>query len=290
MRRLLQDCLQNCIWPVLFALGTPRIRRWVIRHVCHQPHYFATEVDAMLLNLTRYQPDADLQHAARQLRLTHLSDKSVVFFSPWARKRVLRHAQIVGTTPASSSPALLLGAHYGSGWWILPWLAAQGMPTHFVTAPLQRPTDWRSWVLWPLSLWRWHCLSRAGKAPLIRMRGATRVVRSVLTCGGIVNALIDIPPLLAPKSAEVILMGKRAYMPDQLIRIACDLNVPVWYCSGRWDADQDCTILEFLPLQGDSHQIFESYAKQLEQLVLKDPGLWHCWGHVDAFFAPPPTP
>lgn len=278
--------LQNFFWPVLLGISPGPLRRWIQQHVSSHEEYFRPEVQAMLSNLPRFLPDSDLERAARQLRLSHLMDRSAPYHLPASNARILREALVHGEPPAPGQASLILGAHYGCAWWLLPWLAQSGRPVHFVTAPPATSLHWTDWLTHPLSRWRWHCLAQAGRQPLILMRGASRAVRSSLSSGGCVNALIDIPPTLAKRCSSTSFLGRQAWMPMQLIRVACETHTPVWFCCGYWDSERDVAVLEFESLQGSAEEIFQGYAALLEHRIHQEPGRWHCWGHVDDFFSP----
>lgn len=287
MTRIIIPFLQNFLWPVLLGISPAPARHWIQQHVIGNRRYFQPEVQAMLANLDRFLPGVDLQRAAQQLRLSHLVDKSVPFHLPCFHARILREAAVHGDRPLPGQASLILGAHYGCAWWLLPWLKLQGLPVHFVTAPPIKPFHWQDWFTRPLSRWRWYCLARAGGLPLISMHGASRTVRSALAAGGCVNALIDIPPTLAKRCTATLFLGREAWMPMQLIRVACEADIPVWFCCGYWDSEQDAAAMHFVRLHGCAEEVFEAYASQLEQWLCNEPGRWHSWGHVDDFFKSP---
>jgi hypothetical protein len=280
---------ETFFYPLLYTLLPAGLKHRLLGHVENHAGLYASQVQAMQMALPRYIPQADVQECARQLRLIHLIDHSDVFTSLLRFRHGLAQCSFSGAWPSRGS--LILGGHRANGWWILPALAHQGLPAHFISAPLIHPSGWVAAILKPYRLVRWRLLNRLGRAAVIPMRGAVQASREALLGNAHVVALIDLPTQIVRHTHPVEFLGRTAYMPSRLIEMAMALQRPIYYCTTRLSRPDLRMHIELVPLHGDHPAaVFQAYASLLERDIRCWPGSWHCWGHVDLFFEGPSHP
>ena len=277
---------ETIIWPLLYALGNSTLRRYIAHRIQAGSHYYTTETKALRANLNRYLPVADVESACQELRLVRLIDRSDPFCSFLRFKKSFKNDLVCNTLPPGGQACLVLSAHRGNGWWVLPLLNSQGEPVHLVSAPLSRPQSLRAFLYYPYALLRWHQMNSIGGAPLIHMRGASQKMREIFHNHGRVIATIDIPPVLAKNCSPVTFFGQTAYMPRQAIDNAIAEHAKLFFSTGDLNLQtlkQEIKFTEIDTTQG-AQFAFQHYAALLEQAIKARPGAWHAWGHVDLFF------
>lgn len=277
-------------WPLLYSVCGARGRRAVADRFLRDARYFREEVQALRANVPVLLPDADLDAAAADHRLTRLVDRADVFLSAMRQRHTLRHDIVVTGLPPVTQRAMILFAHYGNGWWTLPVLAAQGKPASLVSAPFPRLSGWRQWIWWPYLRLRWREMNRLGGTPLITMRGASGLMRSRLADGGRGLAAIDIPPALARRTAPVAFFGRTAFMTRRAIELAAETGATLYVFFGEVDRAtlQQRVTFEEISLVDGVDAAYADYAARLEQHIRARPGLWHAWGDVTLYFDAPP--
>ena len=281
-------------WPLLYALGGVWLRRRIAARIMAGAQYFREETTALRANLPRYLPDADVEDACRDHRLTRLADRADVFLSTLRFRRTMRHDLDVHGLPPPGPGTMILFAHYGNGWWTLPLLAAQGVPVHLISAPLPEPRSWRERLWRPYLLLRWREMNRLGGVPLVTMRGASEHMRGVLRAGGRGLAAIDIPPVLARRTSPVAFLGGEAQMARRMIELAAETGSALCVFFGEVDRTTLRQRIDFEPIAlgpepAAIERAFADYAARLEARIRARPGLWHAWGDVDLYFAPSPA-
>jgi hypothetical protein len=276
-------------WPFVFAVSPHFVRLKILRFLESSHNFQAEATNSMLLHLPNFLPHSDPAQAAHTLRRILLIDAADVFFSLFRSKRSLHQWVTCKLSPPIGPATLILSAHRGNGWWILPQLAAQGEPVRFVIAPPANPNSWVDYFFWPLKRLRWFLLNRTGGAPLIQAHGATQVSREVFSQKGRVLALIDLPPAVARSCKPLSFFSRTAYMPRRLIDLAVESGAHIYYCRSDVNPENLKVHIEYERI--DSHlgaqAVFETYAKLLEADICAQPGSWHAWGHVDLFFQEP---
>lgn len=289
LRFLVVQLRELVFWPLLFALSPLWLQRLIAQHVQKQSQLYSSEVKAMCANILHYLPSIDLASVSRELRLVLLIDKSDVFFSTFRLKHSLKHRIAIDRLPDVHSAALILSAHRGNGWWILPVLNHQGRPVHLVSAPLPAPVQLVDYLLRPYQLLRWHAMNTLGGVPIIPMKGASQKVRQLFADRGRLIAVIDIPPVLAKGCSPVRFFNRTAYMPMQSIQLAFEAGVPVYFCNADFDLKTFKQHIDFERVDSDGgpQAVADRYAQWLEAHIRRRPGSWHAWGHVDDFFKKP---
>lgn len=281
------------LWPLVYSFCGTRGRRAIADRFMHDARYFREEVQALRANVPQLLPDADLDRAAADHRLTRLVDRADVFLSALRQTRTLQRDIVVTGLPPVEQGAMILFAHYGNGWWTLPVLAAQGKPVSLVSAPFPKLIGWRQWLWWPYLRLRWREMNRLGGTPLITMRGASNLMRERLAAGGRGLAAIDIPPALAKRTAPVPFFGRTAHMARRAIELANETGAALYVFFGEVDRDslQQRVSFEPISLAAGVDTAYADYAARLERHIRARPGLWHAWGDVALYFeAPQGTP
>ena len=281
------------LWPLVYSFCGTRGRRAIADRFMRDARYFREEVQALRANVPQLLPDADLDRAAADHRLTRLVDRADVFLSALRQTRTLQRDIVVTGLPPVEQGAMILFAHYGNGWWTLPVLAAQGKPVSLVSAPFPKLIGWRQWLWWPYLRLRWREMNRLGGTPLITMRGASNLMRERLAAGGRGLAAIDIPPALAKRTAPVPFFGRTAHMARRAIELANETGAALYVFFGEVDRDslQQRVSFEPISLAAGVDAAYADYAARLERHIRARPGLWHAWGDVALYFeAPQVTP
>ncbi|MFN3628780.1 MAG: EamA family transporter [Casimicrobiaceae bacterium] len=283
---------ERVILPLVFVLSSSGLKRRILRAVMNSPRYFKAEAAGASAEIAQHLPAADLQRAIQEHRLTRFIDAADPLRSAWAESRTLEQSVVVRGAMLPPGPVLLLGAHHGSGWWILPWLRTRRGPVRFVAASIPSSADDTPWQerLWRrFLLWRWRELNRIGGKPVIPMRGALAQAATEFTQSGCVVALLDVPSRVTRKGSAVPFLGREAWLPRQLIDLAVSTGAHLAYLRGHFDPEAmryDIAIEPF-SAQSDPRVVFEEYAARLESDIRAAPGRWHSWGEIDLFFIPP---
>ena len=285
---------EQVVLPFMFVLAPAWLKRRILHAVMHAPGHFEIEVAGASRAIARHLPEADLARAAREHRLTRFIDAVDPLRSAWAETRTLRQSVVVEVAALPPGPVLLLGAHHGGAWWVLPWLRVHRGAVRFVAASIPPDADdapWRARLWRRFRLWRWRELNRIGGKPVIPMRGALAQATAEFEQGGVVVALLDVPACLTRKASAVSFFGREAWLPRQLIDLGVAAGAHLAYLRGHFDPDVLRYQIEITPfaVQTDPVAAFAEYAARLEADVRAAPGRWHCWGEFDLFFDPPPA-
>jgi len=277
---------ETIFWPLLYALGNTKMRQGIAQRIQQGSHFYFAQTQALRAHLNRYLPDADVESACQELRLVWLIDRSDPFCSFFRFSNAFENDLLCHALPPSDQACLVLSAHRGNGWWVLPVLNSQGKPVHLVSAPLARPQSLRDFLYYPYTFLRWHQMNSLGGAPVIVMRGASQKMREVFRNNGRVIATIDIPPVLAKHCSPVTFFGRTAFMPRQAIDNAIAEGAKLFFSSGDLNPEtlkQEIKFTEIDATQG-AQIAFQHYANLLELAIKARPGAWHAWGHVDLFY------
>jgi drug/metabolite transporter (DMT)-like permease len=288
----LRRMTERIVLPMLFVFSPLALRRRILNWVMDSPRLFAVEVAGLREPLARTLPAVDLDAAVRAQRLTRFIDAVDPLQSALLETQTLRRAVAVTSPPLPAGPVLLLGAHHGGAWWILPWLRHTRGGARFVAAAIPENGEGAGVMqrLWRrFRLWRWNELNRIGGKPIIPMRGALSQAIDEWRGGGVVVALLDVPSRLTRRASPVPLLGRTAWLPRQLIDEGLAAGAWVAYFRGYFDAEHLCHRIEIEPFSdaGDPDRVFAEYADRLERDLRAAPGRWHSWGELELFFEPP---
>ena len=276
--------------PMAFALSPMFFRRGLVTWIRSNPNVFRHESAALINNIHALLPDADAEAAASDLRFTRVADYADLWVSltrsdAWMAKHVN-----VNAPEAITTPALFVTFHYGGGWWLTRYLRARGKSISIV---MQRGPNARNGservVLWFGTL-RMKAIERVCGAPLIYTDrgGAARAVMKTWKRDASVLGLIDLPPPLVDRSAEVTFFGRTALFPPSLLELASRNDMPVYAFIGQWNAATLQPELAVIPVAADAAlPRMQVVVSLLEAAIRQRPGAWHAWGDVSLYFVRP---
>ena len=274
--------------PMAFALSPMLLRRRLVTWIRGNPNVFRHESAALVANIHTLLPDADARVAAGDLRFTRVADYADLWVSltrsdAWMAKHVT-----IDAPEALTTPALFVTFHYGGGWWLTRYLRARGLPISIV---MRRGPDAQTWserVVLYFGMLRMKAIERVCGAPLIYTDwgGAARAVMKTWKQDASVLGLIDLPPPLVDRTAEVTFFGRTALFPPSLLELASRKDMPVYAFIGQWDAATLQPKLTVLPLPvTDTPPRMQVVVSLLEDAIRTRPGAWHAWGDVSLYFA-----
>ena len=121
----------------------------------------------------------------------------------------------------------MLSAHFGGGFWILPFLKDLGVKTHFFALDVERenyPHQTPLYLYYRLGHW---VIERASGGRVLykseRRRGFVEALREDKW----VIVLFDVPPFLVKEKMEVSFLGKKTWFPKGVISIGKEMDVPI---------------------------------------------------------------
>ena len=280
----------HVLLPIAFALSPMMLRRRLAAWIRGNPNVFRHESAALLANIHSLLPDADAQAAAADLRFTRVADYADLWVSltrsnAWMAKHVKADAP-----DALATPALFVTFHYGGGWWLTRYLRARGRPISIV---MRRGLDAQTWserVVLRFGMLRMKAIERVCGAPLIYTDwgGAARAVMKAWSKRASVLGLIDLPPPVVDRTAEVTFFGRTARFPPSLLELASRKDMPVYGFIGQCDALTMQPTLRVVPLSDATAPLRLQHAVALLEEAIRDrPGAWHAWGDISLYFATP---
>ena len=276
--------------PMAFALSPMFLRRPLVEWIRGNTSVFRLESAALLANIHTLLPNADAQAAAADLRFTRVADYADLWVSltrsdAW----MARHVQ-VKVPEALTTPALFVTFHYGGGWWLTRYLRARRLRISIV---MRRGPDAQTWserVVLSFGMLRMKAIEQVCAAPLIYTDwgGAARAVLKSWTQRTSVLGLIDLPPPLVDRTAQVIFFGRTALFPPTLLELAGRKSVPIYAFIGQWDPVTLRPTLTVTPLPSVSAQAaLQDAVSLLEAAIRTRPGGWHAWGDASLYFVKP---
>lgn len=272
--------------PMAFALSPMFLRRRLVAWIRGNTNVFRHESAALVANIHTLLPDADAQAAAADLRFTRVADYADMWVSltrsdAWMAKHVK-----IDAPKALTTPALFVTFHYGGGWWLTRYLRTRGKSISIV---MQRGPNAKNWservVLWFGTL-RMKAIERVCGAPLIYTDwgGAARTVMKTWKQGASVLGLIDLPPPLVDRTAEVQFFGDVAHFPPSLIELAIRKQMPIYAFVGQWNAATLQPQLSVKPFAAaTAGETLQAAIAVLESAIRARPGAWHAWGEATLY-------
>jgi hypothetical protein len=267
----------ECALLPAIAAALPWPLAWrTLRAIAARGHAFGEETARALAMCSHLGFAGDAKSWAMRHRLTRIIDQidpalSAVRGDGWMD----RHVAIAGD-PLPPAPCVVVGFHYGTGFWSLRHLRRHGHHVSFVSAPI----DAGQWRTEPLRLaymrWRQKCVAAAGGAPIIYVGGSAERIRTALRRGTSVLALIDVPEPTT-SAVRVPLLGHDVRLPDGILRIAASEKVPLVGFVGAFDARTGARRLRFARLPDDPDAALRALVDLLEAAIRDDPAGWHFW-------------
>ncbi|HSQ82774.1 MAG TPA: hypothetical protein VLU54_16855 [Casimicrobiaceae bacterium] len=191
--------------------------------------------------------------------------------------------------PLPPGPCILVGFHYGTGFWSLRHLRRCGYRVSF----LSRPIDASLAPGQPLRLafmrWRMRQVEKAGGAPVIYVGGSVERIRAALRDGISILGMVDVPQPSSTSRAQVSFLGAIARFPDGLVRLAAAEKVPLVAYLARLDPQSGRRHLTLARLPIGGEDPMQSLVALLERAVRDDPSAWHLWEQWPLFIDTPPA-
>ena len=219
-------------------------------------------------------------------RFTHLIDHADLFWTLTRSRQFLR-ARLAAPqfdVPAGQ-PLVVLSFHFGQGLWLIDALAAQGHPVRFVSVRLER-ADSTSTLAYAYARLRIAAVARLAGVPLIFTGGARRVIGDVLSDGGAVYGLVDVPVTAASELvANAALLNRPVALPTGLIDAAKIHGARTLVLTAHVAADGSRVV------EANSMENVEiaSLADALSSRITMAPTAWHFWYLWPAFLVRSPS-
>ena len=180
---------------------------------------------------------------------------------------------------------ILLSAHFGGGFWILPFLKERGVKAHFFSADIKKE-DYasRTAQYYYLRLRNWAVEKASGGGVLFKQGGKKDLIK-VLEEGGWVIILFDVPPFLVRENMEVSFLGERSFFPKGIISIAKEMNAPILPFFSFLDEGRERRISFEEPIHViDEEESVKRCVKLIENRIFERPDHWHFWPIAEQFF------
>lgn len=182
---------------------------------------------------------------------------------------------------------ILLSAHFGGGFWILPFLKEKGVKAHFFSADIKREHYPSKKALYFYHRLRNWVVERASGGRVLFKQDGKKDLIKVLKEGGWVVILFDVPPFLVRENMEVSFLKKRAFFPKGIISIARETNSPILPFFSFLDEGRQRRICFEEPIHViDEEECVKRCVKLIENRVIERPDHWHFWPIADQFFVP----
>lgn len=206
-------------------------------------------------------------------------------------KRFIRGVKIEGEENLKEAlrkrGGILLSAHYGGGFWILPFLKEKGVKAHFFSADIKREHYPSKKALYFYHRLRNWAVERASGGRVLFKQDGKKDLMKVLEKGGWVIILFDVPPFLVRENMEVSFLKKRAFFPKGIISIAKETNSLILPFFSFLDEGGQRRICFEEPIHViDEEECVKRCVKLIENRITERPDHWHFWPIADQFFVP----
>jgi lauroyl/myristoyl acyltransferase len=179
---------------------------------------------------------------------------------------------------------ILLSAHFGGGFWILPFLKEQGIKAHFFSADIEKRNYASKKALYYYQRLRIRAVKMAsGERALYKKEGRQELTRALNEEKWVI-ILFDVPPFLVKDVMEVPFFGQKAVFPKGIISIAKETHAPLIPFFTFLDGGKKRRILFEEPFfVEDVEESVKKCVKLIEMNVAKRPDHWHLWPVVKQF-------
>jgi len=183
---------------------------------------------------------------------------------------------------------ILLSAHFGGGFWILPFLKERGIPVHFFSADIQRRNYPTGKALYYYHRLRMGAVKKASGEKILYKKEGRQELTSALNGGKWVIVLFDVPPFLVRDVIEVPFLNQKAMFPKGIISIAKETHVPLLPFFSFLDGGKRRRIFFEKPFfVDDVEEGVKTCVKLIEKEVVQRPDHWHLWPVAHQFFINP---
>ncbi len=188
----------------------------------------------------------------------------------------------------SNRGGILLSAHFGAGFWILPFLKERGISPHFFSADIEKSHHPSGKALYYYRRLRIGAVKRAtGERTLYKKAGRQELIQA-LNGGKWVIILFDVPPFLVKDVMEAPFLGRRAIFPKGIVSIAKETHSPVLPFFAFLDGANQRRLVFEKPFFVDKvDESVRTCVRLIERNVVERPDQWHLWSVAHQFFIHP---
>lgn len=184
-----------------------------------------------------------------------------------------------------NSGGIFLSAHFGGGFWILPFLKDRGIKVHFFSADIKEenyPSKKSLYFYYRLRNW---VVKKASGEMILYKKDGKEVLINSLKEGKWVIVLLDVPPFLVKENIEVQFLNKRAWFPKGIISIAKEMNSPIFPFFSFLDKGRYRRICFEKPFYvKDERECVKWCVRLIEERIIERPDHWHLWPFANQFF------
>jgi hypothetical protein len=237
---------------------------------------------------TGYAPDPEAFATRMRLRLLveHMDGFLVVLRG---RRFLQRHVIVSGDPLPSKGPLLLIGTHYGCGYWFVPYLRSRGIALNIIGPNLDALRRSLSLLSYLYVRMRHRLLEIAAGRPLLYRGNAGKAMREVLAQRQVGFALADMPTS-RDDAIPVRIAGQPTRLAQSLFEIAAAQSAPAYIFWSDTDFDTGQRRMHFTQLRDNlPPQQVQAFAAMLDELIAGDPSGWRFWSIATEFFTLPVT-
>lgn len=225
-------------------------------------------------------PDRQWLHRHRLLLLVDRADAfvSACRSDRWLERHLVRH----GEWPAGLFFAI--GFHHGTGLWAMRDMRRSGHRVSLISLRFSLQNFAGRRVPYAIARFRFHEVACAGNSPVIYTGGSIPHIRQALGEGRCVLGLIDVPHGRKTGRVRARLLGRVAYFPADMLRLAGDAGVPIAAYTTHLDWETGKRTLRVVPVPaGSIESQVEFLASLLDQAIHEQPEAWQLWSVAPAF-------
>lgn len=225
---------------------------------------------------------------ARRRRLVSLIDHADYYLvrtrsDAWLR----RYVQVRGQWPAAGEPALLCTFHWGASMWALRHARMNGMRGHFVLASTDKAHFMGRPVLHAYAAARTACCDH--ELGGLRLDASTRLrsdFSKILSNKEQIMAVIDVPADSFEIKQAVTVLDKHAEVPNGLMRMAVDRQLPVavFMTGVNFTTGHRSLMIASLGVHSSVDALATQAFAVLDDAIRTSPPSWHFWSEAPRFF------
>lgn len=267
-------------WPICFRLFG-WLARWegLYREATHRALAQAKQMGWI---------GTDEREWARRRRLVTLIDHADFYLvrtrsTAWLN----RFVEVQGHWPAAADSAILCTFHWGASMWALRHARLNGMHAHFLLASLDRVHFKGRPVLHAYASARTAgCDRELGHLRLDASTPLRKVFLNILAEHEQIMAVIDVPADAFSVRQSVTLLGRRAQVPNGLMRLAVDQQVPVTlFLTGiDFETGHRTLVIKTLGVFASVDALAAEAFEYLDNAIRSSPASWHFWSEAPRFF------
>ena len=269
-------------WPVCFRLfGWLARWDWLYRDATNKAMAQASRGGWLGTNV---------QEWARRRRLVTLIDHADFYLMHTRSAAWLtRYVQVRGAWQPGNRSALLCTFHWGASMWALRHARLAGVQAHFVLASTDKAYFKGRPVLHAYASARTaKCSAELGTVILDATSSLRAAFSKVLASQQQIMAVIDVPADTVSVRQTVTLVGRQAQVPNGLLRLAVDQQLPVvMFLTGiDFATGQRTLTIQHLGVFDGVDVLAARAFACLDEAIRCSPPSWHFWSEAPRFFIP----